>query len=171
MPSSKNINSVAVLTEKFQKAKAVYFTDYVGLDVATITKLRSQFFKAEIEYTVAKNTLIKVAAERNNILGLDQILTGPTAVAISYHEPTSPAKVLKAFTKEHEKPTVKGILFDRKIMEGSEFKRLADLPSKTELLAKLMAMLQSPLVKLVNTINAPMMNLAYALNNLKKQKS
>jgi large subunit ribosomal protein L10 len=171
MPSAKNVQTVDELSAKFQKAKAVYFTDYLGLDVASVTDLRSRFYRSEVEYRVAKNTLIKLAAEKNNIEGLDEFLTGPTALAISYGEPTAPARVLKEFAKTHEKPTVKGILFEGQILSGEEFQRIADLPSREELLAKLAALLQSPLVKLVNTLQAPLTKMVGVLNSLKEQKS
>jgi len=171
MPSSKNIEAVAELSDKLVRAKAIYFTDYLGLDVGSITDLRSQFFQADVEYTVAKNTLLKIAAKQNKIKGLDEFLTGPTAIAISYDEPTSPAKVIKSFSKDHDKPRVKGILFEGDVLDGSEFKRLADLPSKIELLSQLVAMLQSSMSKLVNTLNAPLTNVANVLNNLKEQKT
>lgn len=171
MPSSKNIEAVAELSDKLVRAKAIYFTDYLGLDVGSITDLRSQFFQADVEYTVAKNTLLKIAAKQNKIKGLDEFLTGPTAIAISYDEPTSPAKVIKSFAKVHGKPRVKGILFEGDVLDGSEFKRLADLPSKIELLSQLVAMLQSSMSKLVNTLNAPLTNVANVLNNLKEQKT
>ena len=171
MPSSKNIEAVAELSDKLNRAKAIYFTDYLGLDVGSITDLRSQFFQADVEYTVAKNTLLKIAAKQNKIKGLDEFLTGPTAIAISYDEPTSPAKVIKSFAKDHDKPRVKGILFEGDVLDGSEFKRLADLPSKIELLSQLVAMLQSSMSKLVNTLNAPLTNVANVLNNLKEQKT
>lgn len=171
MPNTKNIEAVSELREKLNKASAIYFTDYLGLDVGSITDLRSRFFEADVEYSVEKNTLLKIAADENDIQGLDEILNGPTAIAISYDEPTSPAKVIKAFTKEHDKPEVKGILFEGDFLDGSEFKRLADMPSKSELLSQLVAMLQSPLVKLANTLNAPMTNMVNALNNLKENKS
>ena len=171
MPSSKNIEAVAELSDKLVRAKAIYFTDYLGLDVGSITDLRSQFFQADVEYTVAKNTLLKIAAKENKIKGLDEFLTGPTAIAISYDEPTSPAKVIKSFSKDHDKPRVKGILFEGDVLDGSEFKRLADLPSKIELLSQLVAMLQSSMSKLVNTLNAPLTNVANVLNNLKEQKT
>ncbi|HIM74222.1 MAG TPA: 50S ribosomal protein L10 [Candidatus Marinimicrobia bacterium] len=171
MPSSKNIEAVAELSDKLVRAKAIYFTDYLGLDVGSITDLRSQFFQADVEYTVAKNTLLKIAAKQNKIKGLDEFLTGPTAIAISYDEPTSPAKVIKSFAKVHDKPRVKGILFEGDVLDGSEFKRLADLPSKIELLSQLVAMLQSSMSKLVNTLNAPLTNVANVLNNLKEQKT
>ena len=92
-------------------------------------------------------------------------------MAISYDEPVSPAKVIKEFRKDGELPEVKGILFEGKFLDGAEYGRLADLPSKDELLSKLIAMLNSPLQKLVSTINAPMQNTLGALINLKENKS
>jgi len=171
MPNKKNIEQVKELSESFSRAKAIYFTEYHGLNVGDITKLRSEFFKADVEFKVAKNTLIKLAAEENKIDGLEEILKGSTALAIAYKEPVSPAKVIKEFTKENELPSVKGILFDGEIMPGEDFKRLANLPSKEELLSKLVSMLNNPLQKLVSTLNAPLQNVVGALNNLKEQKS
>ncbi|NOZ74155.1 MAG: 50S ribosomal protein L10 [FCB group bacterium] len=171
MPNQKNIEQVAELAEKFEKAKAVYFTDYQGLDVSNITELRNKFFEGSIEYRVAKNTLIKIAAEKNNLEGLDAFLSGPTALAISYDEPTVPAKIIKEFTRKREKPSVKGILFDGTLLPGEEFKRIADLPSKPDLLSMFVGLLQSPLTKFIRTINAPMSNMANVLHSLKEKKS
>ena len=153
------------------KAKAVYFTEYHGLDVGEITKLRSEFYKVNVDYKVAKNTLIKLAAKENKIEVVDDLLKGSTALAITYDEPVSPAKVIKEFKKDNDLPEVKGILFDGEFIPGSEYNRLADLPSKEELLAKLVAMLNSPLQKLVSTLNAPMQNTLRVLNSLKEDKS
>jgi large subunit ribosomal protein L10 len=171
MPNNKNIEQVNELKETFSKAKAIYFTEYHGLNVGDITKLRSEFFKADVEYKVAKNTLIKLAAEQNMISGLDEVLIGSTAIAIAYNEPVAPAKVIKEFTKDNDLPTVKGILFDGEFLPGEEFKKLADMPSKDELLSQLVAMLNSPLQKLVSTLVAPIQNAVGVLNNLKEKKS
>ena len=171
MPNNKNIEQVKELKETFSKAKAIYFTEYHGLNVGDITKLRSEFFKADVEYKVAKNTLIKLAAEQNKISGLDEVLIGSTAIAIAYNEPVAPAKVIKEFTKDNDLPTVKGILFDGEFLPGEEFKKLADMPSKEESLSQLVAMLNSPLQKLVSTLIAPMQNAVGVLNNLKEKKS
>ena len=171
MPNNKNIEQVKELKETFSKAKAIYFTEYHGLSVGDITKLRSEFFKANVEYRVAKNTLIKLAAEQNMISGLDEVLIGSTAIAIAYDEPVAPAKVIKEFTKDNDLPRVKGILFDGEFLPGEEFKKLADMPSKEELLSQLVAMLNSPLQKLVSTLIAPMQNAVGVLNNLKEKKS
>ena len=171
MPNSKNIERVKELSDSFSRAKAVYFTEYHGLNVGDITKLRGEFFKANVEYKVAKNTLIKLAAEENKISGLEELLKGSTALAIAYDEPVSPAKVIKKFTKDNDLPSVKGILFEGQFLPGEEFKRLANLPSKEESLAILVTMLSSPLQKLASTLNAPLQNVAGVLNNLKEQKS
>ncbi|MEC8984810.1 MAG: 50S ribosomal protein L10 [Candidatus Neomarinimicrobiota bacterium] len=171
MPSEKNQDELAQLTEKLDKAKAVYFTDFLGLDVSSITELRSEFFKASIEFKVAKNTLLKLAAENINLEGLDDFLVGSTAIAISYDEPTAPAKVLKKFTEDHDKPEVKAILFDGEVLDGSEYLKFATLPTKDELLTKLVLMLNSPITILARTLSASMTNFVNGLNNLKNTKS
>ena len=171
MPSQKNIDEVKYLTDKLESASAIYFTDYLGLDVASITKLRSEFFHASVEFKVTKNTLLKLAAENMKIEGLDDYLVGSTAIAISLDEPTSPAKVLKSFMKEHDKPEVKAILFDGEVLEGSEYKKFASLPSKDELLTKFIIMLNSPMTNLVRTLSSPMGNFVNVLNSLKNEKS
>ena len=171
MPSKKNQDELAQLTEKLDRAKAVYFTDFLGLDVSSITELRSEFFKASIEFKVAKNTLLKLAAENINLEGLDDFLVGSTAIAISYDEPTAPAKVLKKFTEDHDKPEVKAILFDGEVLDGSEYLKFATLPTKDELLTKLVLMLNSPITILARTLSASMTNFVNGLNNLKNTKS
>lgn len=90
---------------------------------------------------------------------------------MSYDDPTSPAKVIKNFTKKNDLPQVKGIVFEGEVFDGSEFKRFADAPTKEESLSKLIALLQSPLTKLVWTLNSSMSNLGNVLNNLKENKS
>ena len=171
MPSEKNQDELAQLTEKLDKAKAVYFTDFLGLDVSSITELRSEFFKASIEFKVAKNTLLKLAAENINLEGLDDFLVGSTAIAISYDEPTAPAKVLKKFTENHDKPDVKAILFDGEVLDGSEYLKFATLPTKDELLTKLVLMVNSPITILARTLSSSMTNFVNGLNNLKNTKS
>ena len=171
MPSQKNIDEVKILTDKLETASAVYFTDYLGLDVESITNLRSEFFHASVEFRVTKNTLLKLAADKMKIEGLDNYLVGSTAIAISFDEPTSPAKVLKSFTKEYDKPNVKAILFDGEVLEGSEYKKFANLPSKDELLSKFVIMLNSPMTILARTLSSPMGNLVNVLNSLKNEKS
>jgi len=171
MPSKKNIEQYENLSDKFSRAKAVYFTEYHGLKVSEITRLRNMFFKSDVEYLVAKNTLLRKVADERKIDGLGDVLKGSTAIAISYNEPVSPAKVIKDFVKENDLPNVKGILFNGVILPGEDFKKLADMPSKDEMLAQLALMLKSPIQKFVSTISSPMQKALGVLNNLKEKKS
>ena len=171
MPNTKNINQVEQLTDKLAKAKAVYFTEYHGLNVEDITDLRREFSKNGIEFKVAKNTLIKLAANNNKLTGLNSFLTGSTAIALSYDDPTGPARILKQFKKEHKLPEVKGIIFDGEILEGKEFERIADLPTKEQSLSMLVSALSYPMTQLALTLKSSMTDLGNALSNLKDQKN
>ena len=171
MPNIKNIEKFEELTDKLGRATAIYFTEYHGLNVSEITELRGEFYKADVEYQVAKNSIIKLAAERHNLPITDDLLTGSTAIALSYDEPVAPAKVIKDFTKERELPAVKGIILDGEFLPGADCKKLADMPSKDELLSVFMRTIQSPLQKFVSTLNGPMTNMVCVLNNLKENKS
>lgn len=157
--------------EKLQQAKAVYFTDYLGLDVVSITDLRRRFFESEVEYRVAKNTLIKLAAQRVKLEGVEPFLSGPTALALSYDDPADPARVLKAFTRDHDRPTVKGILFEGRVLEGSQVEQIAALPSPEILMGQFLSTLTQPLNRLVGTLNAPLARLAALLGQLMEQKA
>ena len=170
MPSIKNLETVKSLTEKLDKANAIYFTDYLGLDVVSITKLRKEFVSNDIEFTIAKNTLIKLAAKDAGMQGLDKFLNGPTAMALSYNDPTNPAKVIKNFLKDFDKPAVKGMILDGQVFQGKEFEKIANLPSKEQLLSKLVGMLNSPMSKLSSTLGSPVSGLLGALEQLNSKK-
>ena len=170
MPSIKNLETVKSLTEKLDKANAIYFTDYLGLDVVSITKLRKEFVSNDIEFTIAKNALIKLAAKDAGMQGLDKFLNGPTAMALSYNDPTNPAKVIKNFLKDFDKPAVKGMILDGQVFEGEEFEKIASLPSKEQLLSKLVGMLNSPMSKLSSTLGSPVSGLLGALEQLNSKK-
>jgi len=171
MPNAKNIKKVDELTEKLERAKGVYLTDYIGLNVQDITDLRRKFYENDVEYLVTKNTLLKIAANNSNLNDLDSVLNGSTAVAFSYEDPTSPARVIKKFTKDNELPKVKGIVIDGELIDGSEFDRIANLPTKEESIAKFAALLQSPLLKLIWALKSPMSDMTNMLNNLKEKES
>jgi large subunit ribosomal protein L10 len=170
MPSVKNINSVKELSVKLDKAKAIYFTDYLGLDVVSVTKLRKNFVEKDIEFTVAKNTLIKLAAKEVGISGIDEFLEGPTAIAFGYDDPTGPARVIKEFLKDFDKPSVKGMIFDGEIFTSDQFDKIANLPSKEQLLSKLVGMLNSPMSKLSSVLNSSVSGLLGRLTQLNSKK-
>ena len=171
MPNQKNINSVEILTEKLAKAKSIYFTNYLGLSVSEVTDLRKRFFESDIEYIVVKNTLLKIASLENNIQLSDDLFYGSTAIALSYDEPVVAAKIIKGFLKEHELPTVKGIMFEGSYIDSGQFDKIASLPSKDESLTVLAIMLKSPIKNFANLLSAPMVNVVNVLKGVEKNKS
>lgn len=170
MPNQHNISAVEGLTDKLKKAKSIYVTDYLGLSVADVTELRRKFYESGVEYTVVKNTLAKISSKEAELADIDDMLTGPSAIAISYDDPTLPARVIKEFKKDHKLPEVKGFIFEGKVMDRVSFTQIANLPSHEELLTKLVADLSSPMTKIVLALKNSMNNMVNVLNNLKETK-
>ena len=171
MPNDKNVKNVEILTEKMSKAKSIYFTDYLGLNVSEITKLRKEFFAKDVEFLVVKNTLLRIASENNKVSLSEELFSGSTAVAISYEEPVAAAKVIKDFNKDYDLPSVKGILFEGDYLPAIEFNKIANLPSKEESIARFAMMIKSPMQNLAMMLKSPMSDLVNVLNNIKENKS
>ena len=171
MPNDKNIKSVEKLTDKMSKAKSIYFTDYLGLSVSDITKLRKEFYVNDVEYLVVKNTLLKIASDNNKITLSEALFVGSTAIAVSYDEPVAAAKVIKKFSEEYSLPVVKGILFEGNYLIGEDFNKIAELPSKEESITKFALMIKSPMQNLATMLKSPMANFVNLLNNIKETKS
>ena len=138
-------------------------------------KLKKIFIVAEIgnnhegNYKIARK-LIKLAAKDVGMEGLDDFLNGPTAMALSYNDPTDPAKVIKNFLKDFDKPAVKGMILDGQVFQAEEFEKIANLPSKDQLMSKLVGMLNSPMSKLSSTLGSPVSGLLGALEQLNSKK-
>ena len=171
MPNQKNIIRVKELSDKLSRAKSVYFTDYLGLNVSDVTSLRKKFFDSNVEYLVVKNTLLKIASDQNKLSLSDELFSGSTAIAISYDEPVSAAKIIKSFLKDHSLPSIKGVLFEGTYLPASEFEKIANLPSKDESLVKIIVMLKSPVQNIVNLLNSPMLKLVNVLKGVRENKN
>ena len=171
MPNQKNIDNVKELSDKLSKAKSIYFTDYLGLNVSEVTDLRKKFFDSDVEYIVVKNTLLKIASNENKINLDDELFSGSTAIAISYDEPVTAAKIIKDFLKDHDLPSIKGVLFEGSYLPASEFEKIANLPSKEESLTKIVVMLKSPVQNFTNLLSSPMVELVNVLRGLKENKN
>ena len=103
MPSQKNINTVEKLTDKFKNSSALYFAKYTGVNVEQAAKLRMKFIDNDVDFLVSKNTLSKIAAKNAGYDDLfDNILSGQIAIAYANSDPTSPARVIKEFSKDNE---------------------------------------------------------------------
>jgi large subunit ribosomal protein L10 len=135
---------VEVVTEKLKTSASTIVADYRGLNVAEVTELRKQLREAGIEYSVIKNTLLRRASEGAELTGLDEYLTGPTAVAFSKEDPVAAAKILVDFAKKNENLEVKGGVVDGQVFNQAQIKELASLPSKDGMLSMLLSVLQAP---------------------------
>ncbi|AKF05548.1 50S ribosomal protein L10 [Sandaracinus amylolyticus] len=158
----------------FDKATSVVFLGFKGMDVITVTDLRSKFRKAGVEYKVVKNKLVEQALKGTPLEGkLGKVLAGETAVAFSFEDPSTAAKVVRDFRKEgdkQEKLEVKAAVLDNAVMAGGDVeKQLASMPGKDELRAMLLATLQAPAQNLVAQLQAPLQNLVYVLEARRKQ--
>ena len=145
-------NKVAKLQERISASSGVVLTDYRGLTVAEDTELRANLRKAEVEYRVAKNTLIKRAANNLEITDLDSYLEGPTAIAFS-GDPLAVSKILVEFADKHKALEIKAGLVDGKFADLAVITSLAKLPSREVLLAKLLGSMQSSLYSFVRVID------------------
>ena len=170
MATQEKIDLVEEYTDKFKKAKSVYLTDYSGIDVITITELRKKFREQNIEYKVLKNRLAKRSLNNAEISDLDPHLKGLNSFVISYDDPVAPAKVIKEFNKKNEFLKLKVVYLEGEIFEAEKAAALANLPSREELLAKFVGLLQAPMTKLVGTIQAPMQKLVRAFDAVKESK-
>lgn len=166
-PNAKNQTSVASLTEKATKAQSIVITDFSGTSVNQQVELRSKIREAGGEMVVAKNTLIDLAVGKGK---LSDSLHGMNAAIFSYADPVGPVKVLFEFQKKNEKLTIKKGYMDDRVLSEDEVVALSKLPSKNELIAKLLMVLNSPATGMVNVLNAGTRNLVYALNAIAKKE-
>ena len=163
MASEKILNQkkeeVTKLANKIKEAKLVLLTDYRGINVEDVTNLRTELRNAKAEYKVIKNNITKRALAECGIEGLEDKLTGPTAVIMSSEDYLEPAKAIYKFSKENDYYKIKGGVIDGQVMTAEEIITLAKLPSKETLLSMLAGALLGNISKL-----------AVALDQVKVQK-
>ena len=150
---------VAEIKEKLEKAQAIVLADYQGLTVEEDTALRKSLREAGVEYKVYKNNLVTLAAKELGIEGLDEYLEGPVSIAFGYEDATAPARVLHTFAKDHKKIELKAGMVEGTLYNKEEVEKLATIPSKEVLIAKLLG-----------SFKAPLSNVAYLLNAIKEKK-
>lgn len=150
---------VAEIKEKLQRSQAVILADYQGLTVEDDTQLRKNLREAGVEYKVYKNTLVILAAKELGLDGIEEYLEGPVSIAFGYEDATSAARILNDFAKTHKKLELKAGIVEGKVFDKEEVEKLASIPSKEVLIAKLLG-----------SIKAPLSNLAYLINAIKEQK-
>lgn len=153
---------VEELSARFSQAQVALIADYQGLSVAEFTELRKILRDNKAQGQVVKNTLVRLSARKS--VGDDvsadfekflATLKGPTLVITSSEDPVSPAKVLAQFIKDKQKVKIKGAWLDGKFLDDKAVDQLSKMPGKEEVLAKLLALLNTPATQLLRLLNTP----------------
>jgi large subunit ribosomal protein L10 len=175
MPKTREQKSeiLRTLKEKIKKAKSIFFANYSGMTVEESERLRNGLRKQSSEFLVAKKTLINLALKDSKIEGVDaKNLDGQVALIMGYEDEIVPIKEADKFAKEKDAKLkfLAGIL-DGKLVNAAEIKQLANLPSKTELYAKIVGSINAPVSGFVNALAGNLRNLVYALKAIEEKKT
>jgi large subunit ribosomal protein L10 len=171
MPTAKKEATIEELRQRIAGSKNLFFTNYAGLTVEEISKLRNELRKSGDSYAVIKNTLFSIAAGDDIAKKLEAHLSGPTGVVFAGADPVAPAKALKTFSDTVKPLTVKAAWIDGLVADAKQVNALAALPPKIELLSRLVGTLKSPMSGLVMVLSGNQSGLVRALNAIREQKS
>ena len=144
---------VQAIVDDITDAQSIVLVDYRGLTVAQDTELRKQLREAGIVYKVCKNTMMKRAFEGTDFAQLDEYLEGPSAIAISKDDATAPARIICKFAKTAQALEVKAGVVEGTVYDANGVAELSKVPSREELLSKLLGSLQSPITNLARVLN------------------
>jgi large subunit ribosomal protein L10 len=164
------VDAVTEIADKFRASSAAVVTEYRGLSMAQLSTLR-RTLGVGVSYRVAKNTLVKRAAQDAGVQGLDDLFVGPTAIAFVEGEPVDAAKALRDFAKDNKALVIKGGFMDGKALSVDEVTKIADLDSREVLLAKLAGAMKGNLSKAAALFNAPTSKFARLAAALQEKKA
>lgn len=163
---------VSRVKEMIQESTAVYLTDYSGINVEDINKIRSEFRKQNIKYKVIKNTLFKRALDEVGMYDkLADHLAGMTGYAFTSDNPVAPAKIIKKYFDESKKLSLKACYIDDQYYLGTNLEMLANLPSKNEIIAGILGSINSPVSGVAGAISAVMRDLVSLVDEISKKKA
>ena len=161
---------VEELHEKFSKSEVVILTDYKGLDVDSINDLRRKLRESQIQYQVVKNSLLIRASKDTDVELIKDNFKGPSAVALSFDDPVSPAKVLTKFAGENEKLEIKVGVMNGKVLDISAIKALSALPSREVLIGQLLSVMNGVPTGFVRALVDVQRRLLNVIVAIKEQK-
>ena len=154
------------LRENLVGVTTLFLLENRGLKVNDVNVLRSEVRKTEGSYKVVKNSVVKMAVEGTDMEAITPFLSGPKVLAFTAGDGVALAKVLKGFIKEHPELTFERAFLEGQILEAKEAEKIADLPSRDELIAKLLMLLQSPIRRLAVALNAPVQQFASVISQI-----
>ena len=170
MNREEKVAEVEELSGKFAKAKIAIVADYKGLTVPVLQELRHNLRRNDAEFRVAKNTLLIRAVEDTDFQGLQEHFVGATAVAVSYGDPVTPAKILADFCKDHPELKIRSALLGGKLLSADDITALSKLPSKEVLLGQMLSVMNAVPTGLVQVLSGVPRTFLYALQALNEKK-
>ena len=170
MPNAQKLEEVARIKELFVGHNAYFITDYQGLNVAEMTTLRKSLREQNIKFIIAKNTLVKVASEQAGVTGIQEHLIGPTAIAFTKEDAAVAAKILHDSFRERELPRMKVFVVEEEVFPGDDIQRLADLPTKDELLGMIASAIEAPVKNVAVLVDAFFQGLLGVIEALAEKK-
>lgn len=170
MPNIRNQETVAEIKEELEGIGALWIVDYRGLSVKEIQVLRNQIREADASLKVYKNTLMHLALAELDLPSLDAVLEGPSAFIFAGEDPVASAKALKNFAGSNKNLTIKGGMMDGAFLDQSQVEAVASLPSREELIAKLLGTINNPMSQIVRVLNGPMEAFARCVSQIEEQK-
>ncbi len=162
---------VAELEAKLQQANSMFVTEYLGMNVAQMSRLRRELRNIGVEFIVTKNTLLKIAARGTKAESLNDFYNGPNAIACVAGDPASAARVIHGFSKEVPSLKVKAGFLGDHVLSPEDIQKLATLPTKEVLLGKFVGLLQAVPQRLVYVLAGNVAKLVYTLDAIKRQKA
>ncbi len=171
MPTATKEARVREIKERFDAAEAVILIDYRGLSVKELEDLRRRTREAGGEIKVYKNSLTEIAIRELALPNMDEYLQGPTAFVFVEADAVAPAKALTTFAKEHQALELKGGFVQGRVVGADDVKAIASLPSREELIAKLLGTMQNPLRGTVTVLSGPARAFATVIDAIAKQKA
>lgn len=169
MPTPEKAAAIDELAEKLGRSKLAVVTDYRGLTVRDLATLRRSLRPFQVEYSVAKNTLLRIAAERSGLEVAEGLLEGPTAVAFCYDDVVGPAKALSDFARTSRILNVRGGILDGKPVGAEDITRLATIPPIEQLRAEVVGAISGPASSLVGVLNGVLQQLVGTLEARNEQ--
>ena len=170
MPSVQNTERLAEIKEDLTDIQAMWVVDYRGLTVKQSEQLRNSIREAGAIMKVHKNKLVRLALKELDMPEMDEVLAGPSAFVFAEGDPVASAKALKDFAKANENLVIKGGMMDGAFVDAEAVEKIAALPSREELIAKLLGSLQNPMVKTVRVLNGPMEAFSRCVSAIADQK-
>jgi large subunit ribosomal protein L10 len=164
LTKERKVEVLAQYQDWAERAEAVVFTEYTGLTMQQIDKLRAAIREAGGELHVVKNTLAKRAFEAAGMQTPETLFTGSSAIGIAFSDPPAVAKAIAEAGKVNEFVRIKGGFLNRQLMSAEEMKALAELPPLPVVRSQLLAMFNSPATQLARLLNEPGRQVARALN-------